>query len=612
MNRTRDQRRSPRRPQPSPQPRSSQPLQSSQVRTLEQVLALLLRTDRGQAVRAAVSAVIGGAVVAPLGFASRSTVNALIQQGSGGWELPAVWVVLGIGVLMAATWINYGAVSTLSILLGRDLDLILLDAERSRRDIGHLDDEEVQNLAATVDEQRENVAGLPASCNAALTLLAGLVALLVMALAVSVSLLPLFLGLGVVAWGASVAQRRVDAVSIRTAVSTRVTRSLFALLTASGPAKDIRTDGAADLLAEDYWRIWDDQDQELHRARRDGALIVGASQLALVTLFGLALLFTLSGSGLDAGTAILAFVLAMQATSIGGSLYPVLAILGHGLGVYRQFLALLAVSGGQRPRPAEQPVPVPAAPAPGGAVVSLREVTVRYPSASAPALDGVSLDIGAGSLVAIVGENGSGKSTLAGVLLGLRQPDQGVVESRGRADTLDVSAVFQDFARLEATVGESVRFGDGSASDEQLGAALTAVGAGSWVETLPDGLDTAVGSSSRSGLDLSGGQWQRLALARGTVAEDHELIVLDEAMSALDAHAEQRLIETQMSEARRHTGTGRTAVVLITHRMSVARLADVIHVLSDGRIVESGTHEELTAADGLYAQMFAIQASGYR
>ncbi|TCO61180.1 ATP-binding cassette domain-containing protein [Actinocrispum wychmicini] len=577
----------------------------TQPRSLVEVLTLLFRTDRGLAIRAAVSGLVSGAVLAPLGFAARGTVNALAYPDSGGtWVAPAVWVVAGVAVLMSATWLNYGAVSALSVLLGRDLDVVLLDAERRRRLMNHLDSEEVQKLAATVDEQRENVAGLPASCNATLTLSASCVALLVLALSVSVSLLPLFLGLAVVAWGASMAQRRVDKVTIRTAASTRITRSLFALLTGAGAAKDIRTDGAADLLVEDYRQVWDDQDRELHRARRAGALIVGAAQLVLVCLFGVTLTFTLTRPGLDAGTAVLAFVLAVQATAIGGTAYPVLAVLGHGMGVYRQFQALVSVSTGQPDRVTDQAEPSEQS----AAVVSLHDVTVRYPSAAVPALDNVSLRVDAGSLVAIVGENGSGKTTLAGVLLGLRWPDHGRVEP---LDDLRVSAVFQDFARLETTVGEGVRFGDAAASDERVCAALAAVGAGDWVRTLPDGLATAVGNSSRPGLELSGGQWQRLALGRGTICESR-LIVLDEAMSALDAHAEQRLVETQLSEARRHTGTGRTAVVMITQRMSAARLADVIHVLSDGRIVESGTHDELLAKGGLYAQMFTTQASGYR
>jgi ATP-binding cassette subfamily B protein len=577
---------------------------TGQYRTLARVIALLFRTDRRLAVRAAISGVVTGAVVAPLGFAARGVVNALAYPGSGdAWLAPALWVVVGVATLMAATWLNYGAVSTLSILLGRDLDLVLLDAERRRRMMNHLDTEEVQKLAATVDEQRENVAGLPASCNAALTLLAGGVALLVLALSVSVLLLPLFLGLVVVAWGAAAGQGRVDAVSARTAASTRITRALFALLTAAGPAKDIRTGGAAGILVEDYRQVWDEQDAELHRARRNSALIVGAAQLVLVALFGVTLTLTLTRPGLDAGTAVVAFVLAVQATAIGGTSYPVLAVLGHGLGVYRQLVALVSVRDG------EPAVPDPVAAHRPPAVISLRDVTVRYPGAQVPALDGVSLDVRAGDLVAIVGENGSGKSTLAGVLLGLRRPDHGRVEPGGG---LRVSSVFQDFARFETTVGRSVRFGDPGASDDRVRDVLVAVGAGDWLAALPDGLDTAVGSASRPGLDLSGGQWQRLALGRGTIAEDHELIVLDEAMSALDAHTEQTLIQTQLSQARRHTRTGPTTVVLITHRMSAARLADVIHVLSDGRIVDSGTHEELLRRGGLYAQMFAMQANGYR
>jgi ABC-type multidrug transport system fused ATPase/permease subunit len=216
-------------------------------------------------------------------------------------------------------------------------------------------------------------------------------------------------------------------------------------------------------------------------------------------------------------------------------------------------------------------------------------------------------------VTAIVGENGSGKSTLASVLLGLRPSDRGIIHSPGEdGNGLRVSAVFQDFARIEATVGESVRLGDPEASDERVINVLAALGAGGWLRSLPQGLDTAVGSSSRPGLDLSGGQWQRLALGRGLISDDSQLIILDEAMGALDALSERRLMDIQLGEARRRIRAGRAAVVFITHRMATARLADIIYVLSGGRISEAGSHEELVCAGGMYAQMFALQARGYR
>lgn len=580
---------------------------------LLRALRHMLRTDRSQTIRSAITAVVMGVAVSMVGFAARTAVNTLIHSSEGGWAYAAILVILGIAALMTATWLNYGSVTTLSIQIGRSVDLTLLNAEQQRKAMNHLHGSEIQELAAAVEDQREAVAALPAAGNATLVLAASTLALLILALSVSALLLLLFVGLMAVALAASLAQRRLSSVVTATAVSTRITRALFALMTAAGPAKDIRTSGAAPILIMDYSVEWGNQDKLLHRARRSGVLIVAAAEILLVGLFIVSLLLTLTSPSLDPGAAVLAFVLAIQAAAIGGAAYPALSRLGLCLAIYKQYDTLVGPTYAQRPETAESDQPNLATTVPDGTVLSLMDVVVRYAPDAPPALDGICLDIQAGTLVAIVGENGAGKSTLASVVLGLRQPDEGMVTRvRTRRPGPGVSAVFQDFAQIESTVGEGVRFGDEQASDEMVCGTLKAVGAGKWLEELPCSLMTGVGSSSRPGVDLSGGQWQRLALARGTIADIPQLIVLDEATSALDAYAEQQLIERQLGAARRHTATGETAVVFITHRLAATRLADVIHVLDAGRIVESGTHEDLMVRNGLYAQMFSIQASGYQ
>jgi ATP-binding cassette, subfamily B, bacterial len=246
-----------------------------------------------------------------------------------------------------------------------------------------------------------------------------------------------------------------------------------------------------------------------------------------------------------------------------------------------------------------------------GSVV-LRGVRFHYPEREQPALDGVDLRIGAGEVVALVGENGSGKTTLAKVVAGLYEPEDGRLEWDGApvpaADVREsVSVTFQDFVRYQMTVRDNVALGDPERPPDDAGvtSAITRAGFASTLNTLPDGLDTMLGRELDEGTDLSGGQWQRLALAR-TLFRDRPLVVLDEPTAALDPRAEYALFRDV-----RAVLDGRAAL-LISHRFGSVRLADRIYVLDAGRVVECGTHDELIAMAGQYAELYALQSAAYR
>ncbi|MGJ6979457.1 ABC transporter ATP-binding protein [Aestuariimicrobium soli] len=256
--------------------------------------------------------------------------------------------------------------------------------------------------------------------------------------------------------------------------------------------------------------------------------------------------------------------------------------------------------------------------------IRLEGVSFSYPGADGPttALAGVDLTIPAGTSVALVGRNGAGKSTLVKLLSRFYDPTTGRILVDGVPLTdLDprewrkrMSAGFQDFSRLTFLVRESIGVGDIArvGDDERVRTAASAGHADSVIAQLEAGLDTQLGTDFEGGVDLSGGQWQRLALARAFMRERPLLMILDEPTAALDPEAEHTIYDQYAATAKRLAAETGAITVLVSHRFSTVRMADLIVVMDDGRVAEVGTHAELLAADGDYARMFRLQADAYR
>ena len=363
-------------------------------------------------------------------------------------------------------------------------------------------------------------------------------------------------------------------------------------------------DGYQELAAARYREI---RHMMVKQARKHVVSQITIGLVLAVALGTLAWFYT-SGS-MDAATLLTTvFALSRLASAVGGLGAPVAELSEAGLFLadqqvfYDQIDESSAVRGGTRmPDDLRR--------------LEVRDLRFSYPGAERQALLGVDLTIRAGELVAFVGPNGSGKTTLAKILAFLYEPGGGSVRWNGvdvadldRAELRDrVTAVFQDHMTYHFSVAENITLGDVERprDDAAVRRALTATGTADVVDKLPDGVETPLGPEFGDGTSLSGGELQRLAISRA-IYRDRELVIMDEPTSALDAHADRDLLRGLRAVLR-----GKTSI-LVSHRFSNVRDADQIFVFDGGRIVEHGTHDSLMADEGLYAEMYGLQASAYR
>jgi ATP-binding cassette subfamily B protein len=405
----------------------------------------------------------------------------------------------------------------------------------------------------------------------------------------------------------------------RSAQSNRLARHLFTIATTASPAKEVRIAGIGGSLVTERRLAWEHGYRPIGRVRWRSAMWHTLAWAIFAGAYVGAIVFVAYGLRAPASGVLLVLAAGARLSAYIGATVGEIGFL-TGFWMYGA-IRLAWLEDYATAVASSADLPVPARLTRG---IRFDHVSFAYPGTDRLVLDDVNLTLPAGAVVAVVGENGAGKTTLVKLLAKMYEPKSGsiVVDdtplSRVRADQWRsrLAGAFQDFFRFEFKARQTIGVGD-VARLEESAAVMTAVGragADEVIVKLKSGLDTQLGPTWPEGVDVSFGQWQKLALARGFMRDEPLVLVLDEPTAALDAETEHALFERYAAATRGgalRDGNGRITI-LVSHRFSTVRMADLIVVLDGARVVEVGSHEELMAKRGQYSELYSIQAAAYR
>jgi ATP-binding cassette, subfamily B, bacterial len=409
----------------------------------------------------------------------------------------------------------------------------------------------------------------------------------------------------------------------RSAESRRGVQHLFSVSSSAQAGKEVRMYRLDRELVARHRELSDRVQRTTEAAAFRGLVLTMAGWVAFGLGYVAAVILVLragASGALTPGDVALTLTLASALVAVAGQVSALAGVLLRAVTVTDHYHWLEeqgaeVTRAGRKARAATEPVPARLTQG-----YELRDVTFTYPGNDRTVLSDINLRLPAGSVVALVGENGAGKTTLVKLLSRMYAPTSGQIlvddTDLTQFDILEyrrrLAAGFQDFVRFELLAAETVGIGDlpRLADMDAVNQALARAN-GQFVERLSAGLTTQLGSSWDGGVDLSGGEWQKLALARAMMREGPLLVIFDEPTASLDPQTEYALFERIAEETRRGAASGRVTV-LVSHRFSTVRMADLIVVLEQGRVIEQGSHDELVGESGLYAELYELQARAYR
>lgn len=556
-------------------------------------------------------------------WAGKLIVDSIVQviaQGltpAEGFRQTLPFLLLEFGLILLSSILSQlraFSSQNLRMLISNHVSQLIMEKANSL-DLQYFEDpvyyDSLQNARRMADTAALNIMNAVLQVIQQLITLASVMALLLrysplLALVVLIAAIPSFIS------QSQFAERGFRMIS-RRAPETRLLNYLEHLVTGSESIKEVRLFGLGDSFIKKYRQLFQNfyqEDRQLAHRRTLSSLFWGLlSSLVYYGSYAWVILRAVSGAITLGDLTMFLSIFRQSQSSVRGvldsfnSMYESNLYLNNLL----SFLALQPVL----------PIACPGVTVPNPIQIGFvfEDVSFTYPGSDSPVLHHINLHIKPQERIALVGLNGAGKTTLIKLLTRLYDPTQGRILLDGidlREYNLDdlhshIGVIFQDFVRYQFTVRENIGFGQVDQVDnlDQIFQAAHRGGAAEFIETLTNGYETILGRRWERGAELSGGQWQKIALSRAFMRRA-QVMVLDEPTAALDAQAEYEVFQ-HFGELMR----GRIAV-LISHRFSTVRMADTIVVLSDGKIVEIGSHDQLMADNGTYAQLFNLQAQGYR
>jgi ABC-type multidrug transport system fused ATPase/permease subunit len=589
------------------------------LRTLAVILQFSFRASPGRTVTLFVTQVLGQIALLASLLSIKLTTDAVVNR--------SVHDVIGWSAFMAGA-------SAATIIVGRlYLDLAKSIEERATLLIDRQLMELTTRIPGIEHHERPDFMDQIDLLRAQRLMLAQATTALVLNLRLALQLLgtalllaqitPALLPITLLGFGAIAFQRKSHQIDQRAneanAERSRLRKQLFELTTSAAAGKELRVFGLNEEVLSRHGELVREIRRVRVRAELRGLLLelagAGLAAAGFVAALTLVLARAIDGDA-TVGDLLLTVTLATQmnvaiSAAAGNTAYLFQALTAADRVVW---LADYAAAQPELDRP--KPVPDPFADG-----ISFDHVSFRYDGAERPVLSDLNVRLPAGSVVAIVGENGAGKTTIVKLLCQFYEPSSGRILVDGTdLREIDanrwrprVAAGFQDFVRYELLARETVGVGDlpRMSSAGVVESAIERAGATALIEDLPLGLDHQLGKSWEGGIELSGGEWQKLALGRSLMREEPLLTIFDEPTAALDAYTEHALFERIAAAAREREDSG-GIVVLVSHRFSTVRMADRIIVLDEGRITESGSHAELMALGATYAQLYRLQERAYR
>lgn len=590
------------------------------VKVYGTILGIAWDIARGRALAFLIAISILGLTGAVQGLVGKFVIDG-IEVGQA--QTAINWGIVMIAVIVASA-ITQDALGLIQFDLGDrisyEVDRRVLDISAGSPGLGHLENPKFKDRIRLVQEHTYVPFAALTNVNSLAYVLFGLLAALVLLWTIH----PLLLLMPIVAIPSGYIQfrsmrkhmHRFDEI----APEDRLSKHYMELATEIKNAKEIRIFGISRELEDRYKRVTDEYTSTLSRDRLKRAwvgvasgLIYGLTMAAAIGFIGW---LALNGRA-TAGDVFLGVLITRQAIGHVEMAAGMIGWLAELSFVGERYLWMLEYQPDVKVVSPDIAVPPPLAITTG---IDFKDVSFTYPDTDKQVLEDINLHLPAGGTIALVGENGAGKSTIVKLLARFYDPTEGSIDVDGikltemnPEDWREVMAAsFQDFVRFQLIASEAVGVGDLPHIDEsdRIAEAARFAGADRIVDRLPEKMKTQLGREFPEGTDLSEGEWQRIALARGAMRREPVLVCLDEPTASLDARAEHEVFEkfAQMSASGE---TFKPVTLLVSHRFSTVRMADMIVVIAGGKITEVGSHEELIANGEAYAELFSMQASRY-